>query len=717
MVLADLDHRGLALNDICAAHAAFLPPRRVPVSQGAAEILYFKQPGGVPGLWNPKDTPYMIEPMDMLASRRHEAVAFCGPARTGKTAGLLLGGMAHAVANDPGDMLIIQMTQDKAREFSKTDIDRALRNSPELHKWMSGSGQDDNTHDKMFRHGMWLRIAWPTVSNVSGSTYRYVFITDLDRIGNAEDVDGEGPLFQLALKRVQTFLSRGMCLVESSPGIELIDPNWRPATLHEAPPTTGILGIYNRSDRRRWYWKCLACAEPFEAKPGLDLFGLPPDEALLEIVREANLEALASEHNRVICPHCQGEMGPRAKQELNMGGRWVADGQIWTRDNEIIGPAPQSTIAGYWLGGAAAAYQPWRSIVLRHLQGLRDYALTNSEETLKTTANTDQGVPYMSRLLTSAKLNSADPQSRKDKELHRFMVPDEARTIIASVDVQGGSNARFVVQVHAVGRNLEQWPIDRYDITESNRAGMGDLKAPIDPAVYPEDWDMLTERVMRSTYRTPIEGREMKVMLTVVDTGGEHKEKNDGVTDKAYAWYRRIRRMGLAHRVMLVKGASVKTAPLIKETLVGGRNPKEKGDIPLYLLNPNMLKDAVSTSLRRLVKGANYIHIPSWLPPAWFDELQAEVRNKDGTWMKIRKRNEAFDLCVYIRAGCLRLGLDKIKWDSPPTWALPIADNSECITKEDRRELQANTAVASVPDEAPQQATRQRRSSRSTYLG
>jgi phage terminase large subunit GpA-like protein len=91
--------------------------------------------------------------------------------------------MAHAAKNDPGDMLFIQMTQDKAREFSKTDIDRALQ-SPKLAADLRPPSQDDNTHDKMFRHGMWLRIAWPTGSNVSGSTYRYAFITDYDRIKN-----------------------------------------------------------------------------------------------------------------------------------------------------------------------------------------------------------------------------------------------------------------------------------------------------------------------------------------------------------------------------------------------------------------------------------------------------------------------------------------------------------------------------------------------------
>lgn len=709
-----LDHQSRALADVLTPHAAFRPPRRIPVAQGAAESLYFKQPGGVPGLWSAEETPYMVEPMNMLASRRHEAVVFVGPARTGKTAGLLLGWMAHNVVNDPGDMLFVQMTQDKAREFSKTDVDRAIRYSPAVRGLMGGS-QDDNTHDKMFRHGMWLRIAWPTVSNVSGSTYRYVAITDIDRMNNAENVDGEGPLFNLALKRTQTFLSRGMCLVESSPGVEIADPHWSRATAHEAPPVSGVLGIYNRSDRRRLYWKCPLCEDWFEANPGLDLFGLPAESTLLEIVREADLEALAVEHNRVVCPHCRGHIGPRSKKYLNEHARWLQDGLILTRDNEIVGTPHESSIAGYWLGGVAAAYQSWRSIVLRYLQGLRAYVLTGSEEALKTTTNTDQGAPYMSRVLRDAAAATRDPSQRKEKNLERYIVPPEARFLVASVDIQGGVGSRFVVQVHAVGPHREKWLVDRYNLTDSEREGVGGGKAPIDPAAYAEDWDVLTERVLRSTYRTHIEGQELRVRLTVVDTGGE-----DGVTERSYAWYRRLRRLGIANRVMLVKGQgrnAKAVMPLIKESLVGNRNPKEKGDIPLYLVNSNQLKDIVANGLARQIPGPGYFHVPAWVPQAFFDELQSEVRNVDGTWTQVRKRNESFDLLAYCEAGCMRLGADKINWDKAPDWAKPLSENSERITRDDRRDLQKNEVIAKVAEpELPQSRRMSRRSSKSSYL-
>ena len=699
-----------ATRDVCGGFPALRPPRRVTVAEGAAAALVINQPGGYIGPWSAEATPYMVEPMNMLASRGHEAVCFVGPARTGKTMGLLDAWVGHAVVNDPGDFLVVQMTQEKAREYSKTRIDRSIRHSPALRAMKSASAQHDNTHDKMFRHGMWLRIAWPTVTNLSSSDYRYVALTDYDRM--PDDIDGEGSAFALGLKRTTTFLSRGMCMVESSPGRDVADPNWRPVTAHEGPPTSGVMGIYNRSDRRRWYWPCPDCGEHFEVTPGLSLFGLPSDDELVELVREANLDELAAKYSRVICPHCGTMIGPRKKHELNQRGVWLRDGEKITAAGERYGAPSTSTIAGYWLGGCAAAYQNWKSLVMRHLQGLREYALTGSELTLKTTVNTDQGMPYLPRALVEASKNGG--QVRQDERMVRYAVPEWARFLTAAVDVQGGSNARFVVQVHAVGPHFEQALVDRYEIKESKREGVGTEFAPIDPASYAEDWALLTERVVQATYKTPIEGHELQVLLTVVDSGGE-----DGVTDKAYAWWRAMKQAKLHDRVMLVKGASTKNAAMIRQTLVGNRTSREKGDVPLYLLNVDMLKDAVHAGLRRQTPGPGYLHIPGWVNKAFIDELHhSEVRGTSGKWSQIRKRNEAFDLAGYIRAGCLRLGADKIKnWDKAPAWAAPLALNRELVTADARREMKTEAAALPPPVVHPNAPLRRaRRVARSSYL-
>lgn len=660
-----------------AAHA-FRPPRRVSVAEGAADTLMIRQPGGYSGAWSAAETPYMIQPMNMLASRKHEALCFVGPARTGKTMGLLDAWFARNVTCDPGDMLIIQMSQEKAREFSKIRIDRAIRNSPKLAELMSQRGHDDNTHDKLFKHGMWVKIGWPSATQLSSSDYRYVALTDYDRM--PDNIDGEGPAYALGLKRTTTFLSRGMCMVESSPGREYLDPHWRPQTPHEAPPASGIIGIYNRSDRRRWYWQCPDCSEYFEAAPGLGLFSTLPAEAeLMEVVRTAKLNDLADKHALVVCPHCGSMIEQRHKPTLNRveTARWAADGQTITSAGEVLGEVPRSSIAGYWLGGVAAAYQKWDSLILRYLQGLRELSLSGSDLTLKATINTDQGMPYLPRHLSADK--EAGMQDRLE-DLAQYHVPDAVRFIVATVDIQGGMNGRFVVEVRGFGVHLETWLIDRYAIWLTERDGK---PAKVDPAGYGEDWDLLTAKVVQATYKTS-SGRELRVLRTAVDTGGE-----DGVTHNAYAWFRRLRKAGLSSRVMLVKGGShVSEKPMTKGSARTNAG-KPMHDMPVWVISTDYFKDLIAGSMRRKVPGPGYFHAPKWVPANYFDELRAEIRGANGKWQKIHARNEALDLWVYALAVCESLGCGpkgRLNWDAPPAWALPLSsENSELISREERK--------------------------------
>jgi phage terminase large subunit GpA-like protein len=708
-----------ALTDACRAWLAMMPPNRMSVSQGAAKNLVIKRPGGASGNWNPRETPYMVEPMDMLASRAHNAVVFVGGAQTGKTVGLCDGWLAHVAINDPGDMAIFQMTQDKAREFKRQRLDRAFRNSPALRAIKTAQSRDDNLHDMLLRNGMMVRIAWPTVTNMSSSSYRYTMGTDYDRWPG--DIDGEGDGFTLMGKRVTTFLSRGMVAVESSPGYPATDPTWKPATPHEAPPVgtgesgSGVLGIYNRSDRRRFYWKCVHCAEWFEAKPGLGLLNLPPEEELLEGIRDLDIDTFARQHARVICPHNGCILKPSTREVMNLAalegrGGWLADGLSADSRDRISGTPRTSSIAGYWLGGVAATYVSWESLIRKQMQALLEYELTGSELPLQTTANTDQAVPYMSRLLAqAAKANSQGRIVEQDQQ--RYLVPDEAVMVIAVVDVQTGTDARFEVQVHAVGAHREQWVIDRYSIRLSERDdAVGDGKAPLDPAGYSEDWDILTSKIVKATYRTNHPDREMRVLRTFVDSG------DGNVTEKAYQWYRRVRSAGLAKRVRVSKGVGTKVEWHVKETMVGGR--AGYGDIPLQLYDPNKFKDMVAAGLSRRSPGPGYYHFPAprspsnpagWVTQAFFDELKAEVRQENGTWSQVKKRNETLDLCCMVHVALTDLGVDRRGfWDRPPSWALPHDENSEIITPGARREEKAQTA-------APQAA--ERRIRRSAYMG
>lgn len=677
-----MDDLAEAIRVVCSGWPALVPPNKVSVSQGAAANLKIARPGGGAGFWNPEETPYMVEPTDMLGDRRHRVVCFVGPSQSGKTVALGEGWLAHAVVNDPGDMLLVQMVQDKAREYSKQRIDRAIRNSPALKAQRTAASRDDNLHDKQFRNGMWLRIAWPTPPNLSSTSYRYVFGTDYDRWD--DDIGGEGDGLTLMRARTRTFLSRGKVAVESSPGRPVLDPRWKPATPHEAPPVGGILGIYNRGDRRRLHWKCPHCAEWFEASPGLGLFKLPSDDELLEEIRTLDLDAFTKQHSRIFCPTCGGRIEQSHRAQMNLDvlkgrGGWLAEGLKADSHDRISGTPRVSDIASYWLGGVAAAYIPWADLVGKHLAGLLQFDASGDEEALKTTANTDQSVPYTSRALL-ANVSAGDaPQDRTDEKVQRYIVPDEARFLVAEVDVQGGSNAHFAVQVNAIGPHRENWIVDRFTIKESKRRGAGDGYAPIDPAAYAEDWDVLTDKVVKATYRTSNPEVEMRIKLAVVDSGGE-----DGVTERAYAWWRRLRANGLQNRVRLTKGDGGKVDWLIRETMVGGK--AGRGDVPLILVNTNKVSDAFTAEHKRTMPGPGYWHFPAWLPQAFFDEVNAEVRLANGVWSQVKPRNEAHDQCRLCWAAVHWLGCDRqYFWDRPPAWAAPRELNSEVVTPEVRR--------------------------------
>lgn len=653
------------------------PPRRIKPSEAAAEYMKVIGGDGTIRDWSPEATPYMVEPLDCMGGRKYDAVIFVGPARTGKTNALVDGYVAYEVECDPSDGLIIQISEDKAREFSKKRIDRMLNHSPALAKRLSPRGHDNNVHDKIFRAGNYLGIKWPSKNVMASSDFKFVLITDFDRL--AEDVGGEGDPFTLASKRTQTFGSTGMTMAESSPGREITDPTWRQPEEcpHMAPPTTGILDLYNRGDRRRWYWQCpeKQCRDWFQP-----------------IQANFNMNSRA-----VFCPHCASEISPAKKKQLNLKGRWVPEGCWLTADGDLVGEPRPGRIASFWMEGPAAAYQTWASLAEKLERARETYESSGSEKTLKTVVNVDWGRPYLSQAMQE-EARAKNPSDLAE-DFPRFVVPEQARFLIASADVQGGQDARFVVQVHAFGPQMEQWLVDRYEIRESARPGVDGGKAPIDPASYREDWDVLTEKVLGSTYRTHIQDQELRVLRLICDTGGE-----EGVTENAKAWYLKLKRQQLADKVRLYKGGSTITAPIIRKTRIGTRK-----NIPQLLCNPNLLKDSVFSASRRETAGPAKIHFPIWLGAAFWDEMRAEVREPSGRWRQVRKRNESIDLCAMIWAAALDLGADRINWANPAQpWARPIESNSERETREERRARQA-------PPSAPRKMARKRTIAKSDW--
>ena len=631
-------------------------PRRMRVADAVAQYMRVPMGAGNSVPWDPLVAPYVIEPMNCLASREYDAVIFVGPARTGKTIGLIDGWVIYNVICDPADMLIIQMTEEKARDHSKKRLARTFRVSPEVVSRLSPNKNDNNVYDRTFLAGNYLKIGWPSVNIMSSSDYKCVALTDYDRF--PEDIDGEGDAFSLASKRTTTFMSSGMTLVESSPGRDVKDVKWRRTSPHEAPPTTGILSLYNRGDRRRWYWPCPHCGEYFQ-----------PCGDVVAGFRDIADPVLASEAAYIQCPSCSGRIMPEQKRELNGRGVWLRDGESINADGSRYGDPRRSRIASFWMEGPAAAYQTLSQLVYKLLTAEQEYETTGSEETLKTVINTDWGLPYLPR--ASMEQRKSELLEQRAEPVPSRSVPDGVNFLVATVDVQAGRHRRFVVQVTGYGSRGERWIIDRYNITQSLRGDSDGESQRIDPASYPEDWDVLLTDVFHKSWPLASDpSQQMRLMAMAVDSGGE-----DGVTDNAYKFWRRCRRDGLGKRIYLFKGDSIRRAKLISRTFPDntgrtGRRAQAAGDVPLWLLQTDALKDRVNNALWRDSPGPGYVHFPDWLGSWFYDELTYEERSSDGKWSKPgRGANEAFDLMVYAEALVILHGYEKIRWPDAPEWA------------------------------------------------
>jgi len=648
------------------------PPNREPVSQSARRLLHVDQ-GGSMVPWDGDLVPYIHEPMDCLKSRKYRAVVFVGPARTSKTVSLVDGWVCDTIVNNPADFLLVQITQEKAAEYSKKRLSREFNASAEIRAAMSPRAHDNNVHDKLFKAGNFLKIGWPSKNVFASSDWKYVALTDYDRM--PLDVDGEGSGFLLASKRTQTFMSSGMTLAEGSPGFHITDPNYRPSSPHEAPPTQGILSLFNQGDRRLFHWQCFDCGEWFE-----------PDFPLLHWDRDEPDPAKASKEVFMGCPHCGSMMlettpykGDALKFAKNKSGIWLPEGCQIDQNGTVTGERRDTHIASFWQKGPTAAFQTWNELVYKYLAALAQYEQTGNLEDLQATVNTDQGKPFTpprNQDRSSSKL------MERRTDLGVRVVPDWARFLTAAVDVQAGAKtARFDVAVLAWGPDLEHQVIDRFSIQKSKRLHSDDPDkfVRVNPAAYLEDWELLIDKVITKSYELEDgSGRRMPVMLTSCDSGGE-----DGVTDNAYEFYRLIKREGLARKFMLIKGRG--TGPMILKsypdnTKRSDRKTTVAGDVPVYLLNTDRIKDTVSASLEREQPGRRYVRFPDWLPESFFDELTAEERGSDGKWRKISKRNETLDLFVYNWACIYEKKAERIDWDNPPAWAVPIAESAELIT-------------------------------------
>lgn len=603
---------------------------------------------------------------------------------THNTQGLILNWLAYTVAVDPMDMIIYSPTKGAARDLGMRRVDRLHRDSKLIGSRLLKKRDADNKFDKLYDSGIMLTLSHPSVTEFAGRPIARVALTDYDRMD--DDIGGDGAPFDLASKRTTTFGSFAMTLAESSPSKPITDPKYIPQTKHEAPPANGILGLYNRGDRRRRYWPCPSCDEYFEAK--FDM---------LEWDRKAPNVVEAGESVRLVCPHCGYKIHPDQRNEMDMWGVWVKDGQRVDSDGKIHGPDPRTDIASFWLNGLAAAFISWRELVKNYIIADEEYQRTGSEESLKKFYNNDLGEPYLPKSMESERLPevlksraeplpvSEEPNTEEmvqryvsgDRDVITPLVPKGVRFLVATVDVQKNM---FVVQVFGIrpGEPFDSVMIDRFSIVKSRRIDESGDHLWVKPGTYLDDWDRITEEVLDRSYELcDGSGRRMMIKMTGCDSGGR-----EGVTTNAYNYYRKLKKEGMAGRFHLLKGEHAPGAPRTRISFPDS-NRRDKfavarGDVPVLMVHSNALKDALANRLESTVPGKGMFVTPDWMPDFVYSELCAEVRTAKGWENPLSSRNEAWDLSYYMVGLCVSplIRIEQMDWENPQGWAAPWDENT-----------------------------------------
>jgi phage terminase large subunit GpA-like protein len=354
-----------------------------------------------------------------------------------------------------------------------------------------------------------------------------------------------------------------------------------------------IAAEYEASDQQRYFLPCPECGK-FDWLTWRD-----PDHHRIE------WDERRPETARMVCSGCGARVSESRKTELLHRGEWRPTS---------VGENPDTV--GFHL---SALYSPlgwksWSECVAEFLEAKED------PFRLKTWVNTVLGETWEEG---GTKVEPGTLRARCEDYSDGTNVPQEVGALVAAVDVQLD---RLEVMVNGYGSLEESWLVAFAQLH-------GD---PTKETV----WDDL-DRYLAQPF-TRVDGVRMNVECVLVDSGGAH-------TEQVY----RYCGARIGRRVFAMKGSSYKGKPL-----VGRPSTNNRYRLPLFVICVDTGKDAVFARLQSTTPGPGYMHFPTWVDDEFLEQLTAEksvrkyVKGRGAVreWVKVRERNEAFDLQVYALA-------------------------------------------------------------------
>jgi phage terminase large subunit GpA-like protein len=569
---------------------AIAPDPRRTVSEWAETHRVLEPEAPYPGPWRNARTPYLVEPQD-ACSLSHPAtwVTFVSSAQTAKTQ-MVLNLLGQIATETPATVLAVLPTIEESMAWTRDKLEPLIAHTPAVRARVrdikSRSSEGSTTRRKTFPGGLIELTGANSSKGLQSRTRRVVVFDEISEF--PFDVDHRGDPVTMAEARTTAWTRRGRKIVAvSTPGLK---------------GQCRITTRWEESSRGRYHVACPHC----DARQPLEFPNLRWTEGQPET---------AAYH----CTSCGAAIEHAEKEAMLAAGAWVHEH-----------PERLTTHAGYRLNALYSPFVTWAWIAAEYEKARND--------------------PLLDKVFTQQVLGEAYEQ-RNATLSHQMLwqrrtpwpkgtIPPGILWLEGATDVQGD---RLEWAVYGFDRDYGQWWLDGGIL-------VGD---PAHDPVWHEHDELLT-RSWRDAW-----GRDWRPESWGIDSGY--------LSQRVYAYARRhaSRR---EPRVMALDGRPGWGLPPIGTAKPADvdYNGVKIGSVLLYPVGTWDVKSEVAAALGLTEQGPDEagtwpracFRFPDRLDLGFFEQLTAEscLTRKSRTgyeireWIKIRARNEQFDLAVYTRA-------------------------------------------------------------------
>lgn len=567
------------------------PPKKQTVVEFVEQNMKISVNGTL-AKWDSKKTPYLIEPMNCIDDNSVIDVELVAAARTGKTEGMMKGGLCYSMFGDYSNTMFVDTTKDNAEEFTKDHIQPLIENSPSLKRQLTGRKTDYTLSYIRTNGGNHTKIRYPVNNVFKSKTLKRVFMTEFSEL-NVSD----GDILELAKKRTTTYGCKGFVAVEGTAVGIFNGPS--PSCLFDMPvlDSCNITKAWQRTSKEVYHWRCPHCNEYFI-----------PDFNCVHFDREETCRVKAARDSYIACSECGSviDWTTNTRYELNLGGKYIS--KYGNKDNPHRGFRVPVLCSAF-------DYNPRENVVSAYIDANNQYKNKGITDGLKAFYNTTLGIPFC---LESDNSSERKTYFENEIDLNEGVCPEDTICLLATVDVQGGDRRGFEYAVFAIR------PDDRHTIIK--RGHFRDIQ----PQARIEHWKKcLVDNLLEKWF--PVENKGyLKPFAIAYDCNGEA-----GVFETAKD-FKRSMPSNISNRLMAIKGAgNIKT------------HMQEAKDRSCVLVNTNLYKDQVYKKLHYSKNENNSYQFHRNFSEDYMLELSAEQRNEKGKWVKVDKKNETLDLFVY----------------------------------------------------------------------